>query len=61
MSVTTTPLHGSPGDIRTEVRRSTAICRDRASLVFFTSNRINPDVPLENVMAYWQAVQASRW
>jgi hypothetical protein len=61
LSVTTTLPHGTPEDVRAEVRRAMAVCRDEASLVFFTSNTINPDVPLENVRAYWDEVQQSRW
>ena len=33
-------------------------CRGRADLVLFTSNTINPDVPLENIRAMHEAVQA---
>jgi len=34
------------------------LCRDKASLVLFTSNTINPDVPLANVIAMHRAVGA---
>lgn len=61
LSVTQTLPYGTPDDVRAEVRRAMDLCRDRASLVFFTSNTITPDVPLENIRAYWQAVQESRW
>jgi hypothetical protein len=61
LSVTTTLPHGTPEDVRAEVRRAMALCRDRASLVFFTSNTITPDVPLENLRAYWAAVRSSTW
>jgi uroporphyrinogen decarboxylase len=61
LSVTTTLPHGTPEDVRAEVRRAMDLCRDRASLVFFTSNTITPDVPLENIRAYWSAVLGSRW
>ena len=61
MPVTTTLPHGTPEDIRAEVHQAMRLCRDRASLAFFTSNTINPDVPLENVQAYWQAVLESAW
>ena len=37
------------------------LCRDRCGLVFKTSNTINPDVPLENILAYWEAVHESAW
>ena len=49
LSVTETLPFGSPEDVRREVRRAMDVCRDQASLAFFTSNTINPDVPLENV------------
>jgi hypothetical protein len=61
MSVTTTLPQGTPEDVRAEVGGAMEICRDKASLVFFTSNTINPDVPLENVQAYWQTVLESAW
>ena len=61
LSVTTTLPHGTPDDVRAEVRRAMDLCRDRASLVFFTSNTITPDVPLENIRAYWDAVLSSHW
>jgi uroporphyrinogen-III decarboxylase len=60
MGVTTT-LQGDPGEIRGEVHRAMQLCRDQASLVFFTSNTITPDIPLANIRAFWQAVQESRW
>ena len=58
MLVTTTLPYGTPDDIRAEVRRAMDLCRDKASLVFFTSNTITPDVPLENIQAYWRTVLA---
>ena len=61
LSVTTTLPHGTPQDVRAEVRRAMDLCRDRAALAFFTSNTITPDVPLENIHAYWQAVRESKW
>ena len=61
MSVTTTLPQGTPEDVRAEVGRAMEICRDKASLVFFTSNTINPDVLLENIRAYWDAVRESTW
>ncbi len=45
----------------TEVARIMDLCRDRCGLVFKTSNTITPDVPLENILAYWEAVQESAW
>jgi hypothetical protein len=61
LSVTTTLPHGTPQEVRAQVRRAIGLCRDKASLVFFTSNTITPDVPLENIRAYWSAVLDSHW
>jgi hypothetical protein len=61
LPVTTVLPHGTPGEVRAEVRRAISLCRDRASLVFFTSNTINPDVPLANLRAYFDEVLSSRW
>jgi hypothetical protein len=61
MPVTTVLRFGSVADVRGEVQRAMGLCRDDASLVFFTSNTINPDVPLENIRAYWGAVLESSW
>ena len=61
MSVTTTLPHGTPADVEAEVRHSMDLCRGKASLVFFTSNTINPDVPLENIRTYWKVVRERAW
>lgn len=61
LSVTTTLPHGAPGDVRAAVAEAMDLCRDQASLVFFTSNTITPDVPLENILTFWDAVQTSHW
>jgi hypothetical protein len=61
MEVVTIFRSGSPQDIRQEVKHSMDLCRDKASLVFFTSNTITPDIPLENIRTYWQAVRESAW
>ncbi len=57
LEVTTTLPFGTPDDVRAEVRRAVDICRGQATLVFFTSNTITPDVPLANIRAYWEAVR----
>ncbi len=36
-------------------------CRDQAALVLFTSNTLTPDIPLANIRALWDSVQASQW
>jgi hypothetical protein len=61
MSVTTTLRYGNVDDIRKEVKRTMSICRQDASLVFFTSNTIVPDIPLANIQVFWQSVLESRW
>jgi hypothetical protein len=61
MEVVTIFRNGSPQDIRQEVKHSMDLCRDKAALVFFTSNTITPDIPLENVRTYWQTVRESAW
>ena len=61
MSVTTTLRYGTADDIKKEVCRAMSICRHDASLVFYTSNTIVPDIPLENIRTFWQAVRDSSW
>jgi hypothetical protein len=61
MSVTETLPYGTADDVRAEVAAIMALARDRIGLVFMTSNTITPDAPLENILAYWHAVQDSRW
>jgi hypothetical protein len=61
LSVTTTLPFGTPERVRAEVRQAIHLCRDKASLVFFTSNTINPDIPLDNVLAFWDEVITSHW
>jgi hypothetical protein len=61
LSVTTTLPHGTADDVRKEVHKAMEICRADASLVFFTSNTITPDVPLANVRAFWDEVLSSHW
>lgn len=61
ISVTKTLPLGTPEDVRAEVQWAMDTCRDKASLVFFTSNTINPDVPYENVRTLWQTVRENQW
>jgi uroporphyrinogen decarboxylase len=61
ISVTETMPHGSTDDVRAAVRWAMETCRDRASLLFFTSNTITPDVPLENVRTLWETILDSQW
>jgi hypothetical protein len=57
LSVTTELPCLSPEQIRQKVWQAIDICRDKADLVLFTANTINPDIPLENIQAMAQAVQ----
>lgn len=61
MEVTTTLHDASPGEICSYVHQVMDLCRDRACLVFFTSNTLTPDIPLDNIRAYWAAVQDNIW
>lgn len=61
MSVTRTLPYGTPEDVRAEVSWAMETCRDKASLVFFTSNTLTPDVPLENIQTLWDTVLSSAW
>jgi hypothetical protein len=47
-------------EIRRKVRQAIAACRGNADLVLFTSNTINPDVPLGNIRAMYEAVRQDR-
>ena len=55
LAVTTELPVLSPEEIRDRTRQAIDYCRDRAHLALFTSNTINPDVPLENVLAMHEA------
>lgn len=46
----------SPGVIKEKIKDAEEICRDNADLALFTSNTINPDVPIENIKAFYEAV-----
>ena len=50
----------NPDDIRKRVRYYAGLCRDEADFVFFTSNTINPDVPLENLTAMYDEIMKLR-
>lgn len=57
LAVTTDLPVCTPREIKEKVRRAVEVCEGRASLVMFTSNTINPDVPLENIIAMHEAVR----
>ena len=56
LAVTTELPVYTPEQVRRRVREAIEVCRGRANLVLFTSSSINPDVPLANVYALYQAV-----
>ncbi|MDR1947785.1 MAG: hypothetical protein LBQ38_00150 [Spirochaetaceae bacterium] len=56
MAVTTELPVLSPAEIRRRVKEVVQLCKGRANLVLFTSNTINPDIPLENIIAMYEAI-----
>jgi hypothetical protein len=56
LSVTTELPVCTPEQIQSKVRHAIDLCRDHAHLVLFTANTINPDVPLENIQAMYEAL-----
>jgi hypothetical protein len=56
LSVTTELPRCTPDQIRAKVRHAVDVCRGQADLVLFTANTINPDVPLENILAMYGEV-----
>lgn len=57
LSVTTELPVLTPAEIRSKVREAAAVCKDKADLVFFTSNTINPDIPLTNLLAMYDEIK----
>lgn len=43
--------------IRARVRNAIEVCEGNADLALFTGNTINPDVPLENILAMYEAAR----
>jgi len=58
LAVTTELPVCSPEEIRRKVRRAIDVCRGSAHLVLFTSNTINPDIPLENIYAMYEEARS---
>ena len=56
LAVTTGLPVWSASETARQVHRAIDQCRDRARLVVFTANTVNPDVPLENILAMHDAV-----
>ncbi|MFW6189301.1 MAG: hypothetical protein ACOC7T_02620 [Planctomycetota bacterium] len=59
LAVTTELPRMTPERVKRRVHEAEETCRGRASLVLFTANTINPDVPLENIVAMHEAVRES--
>ena len=59
MAVTTELPVLSPKEIKNRVKEAILLCKGNARLVLFTSNTINPDIPLENIYAMYEAVWES--
>ncbi len=57
MAVTTELPVMTPAQVKARVAEVIAACRDRADLFLFTSNTINPDIPLDNLIAMRDAAQ----
>jgi hypothetical protein len=57
LAVTTELPVCTPDEIRRKVRDAIDVCRGKACLVLFTSNTINPDVPLESIVAMHEAAR----
>ena len=53
----TTLCHGTPDDVRNEVKRTLQIFKPGGGYVFNTIHNIQADVPPENLIAMWQALQ----
>jgi uroporphyrinogen-III decarboxylase len=56
LAVTTELPVCTPAEIRAKVHHAVEVCRGNADLVLFTGNTINPDVPLANIRAMYDAV-----
>jgi len=57
LAVTTELPYCTPDEIRAKAKHAIEVCRGNADLVMFTGNTINPDVPLENIRAMYEAIQ----
>jgi hypothetical protein len=58
LAVTTELPVCTPEEVAAKVHRAIDVCRGNASLVLFMSNTINPDVPLENIEAMYEAAKS---
>lgn len=58
LAVTTELPVCNPEEIQAKVRQAIKVCKGNASLVLFTSNTMNPDVPLANIKAMYSAIKS---
>ncbi len=58
LAVTTELPKLTPDEITRKVHHAIEVCKGNASLVMFTGNTINPDVPLENIIAMYEALKS---
>ena len=58
LAVTTELPVCTPEEIQSKVRHAIEVCEGHASLVLLTANTINPDVPLANIRAMYEAVRS---
>jgi hypothetical protein len=56
MAVTTELPVLSPGEVKVKVKGAVRLCEGSANFVLFTSSSLNPDIPLENILAMYGAV-----
>lgn len=57
VSTQATMPHGSPQDVRREVRERIALFRDRGGYILAAAHALQRDVPLENVLAFLDAAR----
>ena len=57
MAVTTELPVMTAQEVESRVKHVIRLCKDMAALVLFSSNTINPDVPIENIQAMYGAVR----
>ncbi len=58
LAVTTELPVCTPEEVRAKTRHAIDVCRESgAALCLFTANTINPDVPLENILAIYEAAR----
>ena len=48
----------TPSQIRKKARYYADLCKDEADLIFFTSSSINPDVPVQNILAMYEGIRS---